>query len=159
MDNQNYQAFIRRLIEKWKRRRNERRMSLDTTFFVFAILLFAFGLWLSSALLLLDKSFPANGQSQRIITPSPDGYGCNNLALNFWPFICEKRKRRLPSKLISKWFFILLLLCAGDVHPNPGPGPIERNELIITKKPSAKLGLIFGSSREVRCLYTDLTYR
>ena len=150
MNYYNYHEFIRRLLEKWKRRRDERRMSLDRTFFVFAILLFMFGMWLSSALLLLDKSFPANGQSaERIITPSPDGYSCNNLALNFWPFISDKRKRRLPSKLISKWFFVLILLSAGDVHPNPGPGLTERKELFITKQPHVRLGLVFGS-REVQ---------
>ena len=102
------------------------RIKMDNIFIIFAFLFLIVGLWLSSALLLLDKSyFNADGQSQRIIIPSSDGYNCNNLALNFWPFISDKYKRRLPSKLISKWFFVLLMLCAGDVHPNPGPGPTD----------------------------------
>ena len=86
MDYKMYHEFIHHLIEKCRRRRrNESRMRLDKTLFFFALLLFIFGVWLTSALLLLDKSFHANGQSERII-PSPDGYSCKNLALHFWPY-------------------------------------------------------------------------
>ncbi|MCP5009970.1 MAG: hypothetical protein GY942_08345, partial [Aestuariibacter sp.] len=43
-----------------------------------------------------------------------------SFSISAWPFI-SAAKRRLPSKSVGRWLFILLLLCSMDVEINPGP--------------------------------------